>query len=273
MMAAAKATHYQDWEANMEEIKKVNQEAVEWLLAIPRKCWRKHAFNAYSRCDVLMNNLSESFNSTILLARDKPIITMMEWIRTYLISRFAHLREKLTAYTGVVMPKPNKRLDREVEKSGNWFAIWTGDGMFEVIQGFKMEKFIVDFTNHTYSFYFWNLVGIPCRHVVVDINYRVEQPFDYVHAYYKIGAYQACYGSQISPINGQQLWPKTNAPQILPLIYKTPLGRSRKLRRREPDEDVSHSILGKKNLRMKCSNYGQLITTSVQAQDKMKKIA
>ena len=182
---------------------------------------------------------------------------MMEWIRTYLMSRFAHLREKLNAYTGVVMPKPNKRLDREIEKSGNWFAVWTGDGKFEVTQGFTMEKFIVDLTNHTCTCYFWDLVGIPCRHVVAAINYRVEQPSDFVHAYYKREAYQACYGSQISPINGQQLWPKTDAPQILPSIFKTPPGRPRKLRRREPDEDVSHSRLGKKHLRMKCSNCGQ----------------
>jgi len=63
--------------------------------------------------------------------------------------------------------------------------------------------------------------------------------------------------SQISPINGQQLWPKTDAPQILPPIFKTPPRRPRKLRRREPDEDVSHSRLGKKHLRMKCSNCDQ----------------
>jgi len=257
MMAAAKAIYYQGWEASMEELKKVNEEAAEWLHAIPRKSWCKHAFSAYSRCDVLMNNLSESFNNTILLARDKPIITMMELIRTYLMSRFAHLREKLTAFTGVVMPKPNKRLDREIEKSGNWFVVWTGDGKFEVTQGFTMDKFIVDLTNHSCTCYFWDLVGIPCRHVVAAINYRVEQPSDYVHAYYKREAYEACYGSPISPINGQQLWPKSNGPQILPPIFKTPPGRPRKLRRREPDEDVSHSRLGKKHLRMKCSNCGQ----------------
>jgi len=76
---------------------------------------------------VLMNNLSESFNSTILLARDKPIITMMEWIRCYLMSRFSHLRERFVAYSGVVFPKPNKRLDRKVEKSGNWIVVLTRD--------------------------------------------------------------------------------------------------------------------------------------------------
>jgi len=55
-------------------------------------------FNIYLRFDVLMNNMFESFNSTILLARDKPIISMMEWIRSYTISRFATLREKINAY-------------------------------------------------------------------------------------------------------------------------------------------------------------------------------
>jgi len=29
MMAAAKATYYQAWEANMEELKKINQEVIE----------------------------------------------------------------------------------------------------------------------------------------------------------------------------------------------------------------------------------------------------
>jgi len=36
MIAAAKATFYQDWETKMEEIKKVNQETYEWLVVIPR---------------------------------------------------------------------------------------------------------------------------------------------------------------------------------------------------------------------------------------------
>ena len=257
MMRAAKATYYQGWEAKMEELKKVNLAAYEWLVAIPRHSWCKHAFSVYPRCDVLMNNLSESFNSTILLARDKPIITMMEWIRSYLMTRFATLREKFAAYPGVVMPKPSKRLDREVEKSGNWIAVWSGDAIFEVTQGFTMEKFVVDLTNHRCSCYFWDLVGIPCRHAIAAINYKLEQPEDYVHRFYKREAYEACYGPHISPINGQQLWPKTNATPLLPPTYKAPPGRPKKLRRREADENVSHSKAGKKPVKMKCSKCNQ----------------
>jgi hypothetical protein len=68
MMGAAKATYYQAWEAKMIEIKVVNFKASEWLMAIPTKSWCKHAFSFYPKCDLLMNNLSESFNATILVA-------------------------------------------------------------------------------------------------------------------------------------------------------------------------------------------------------------
>ena len=36
-----------------------------------------------------MNNLSESFNSMILDARDKPIIAMLEWISVRLMTRIS----------------------------------------------------------------------------------------------------------------------------------------------------------------------------------------
>ncbi|XP_014494949.1 uncharacterized protein LOC106756857 [Vigna radiata var. radiata] len=140
MMGAAKATYHKKWEKKMGELKNLNVDAFNWLMGIPTKSWCKHAFSAYSRCDVLINNLSESFNSTILLARDKPIITMMEWIGSYLMSRFASLREKVDSYHGDVMPKQRKRLDREVEKSGNWHPVWAGGSQFEVTHGFTMDK-------------------------------------------------------------------------------------------------------------------------------------
>jgi len=94
MMVAAKATYYQAWEAKIEELNKINEEAHNWLVKIPTKCWCKHAFRYYPKCDVVMNNLFKSFNNTILFAKDKPILTIMEWIITYLMNKFANLREK-----------------------------------------------------------------------------------------------------------------------------------------------------------------------------------
>ncbi|XP_014506267.1 uncharacterized protein LOC106766018 [Vigna radiata var. radiata] len=269
MMGAAKATYHKEWEKKMGELKNLNVDAFNWLMDIPTKSWCKHAFSAYPRCDVLINNLSESFNSTILLARDKPIITMMEWIRSYLMSRFASLREKVDSYPGDVMPKSRKRLDREVEKSGNWLPVWAGGSQFEVTHGFTMDKFVVDLSNHTCTCYLWDLVGIPCRHVVAAIHYKSENPENYVHPYYKKDAYRTCYAPTISPINGQQLWPTSDSPQLLPPIYKTPPGRPTKLRRREADEYVTHGKLSKTNTAIRCSNcnaFGHNLRTCKKSQ-------
>ncbi|XP_022636382.1 uncharacterized protein LOC111241661 [Vigna radiata var. radiata] len=173
-----------------------------------------------------------------------------------IIRRFATLREKATTYTGVVMPKPRKRLDREIEKSGNWIPTWVGVAKFEVTHGFSMDKFVVDLSNHSCSCYVWDLVRIPCTHVVATINYKVENLEDYVHPYYKREAYGTCYGLEIVPINGQQLWSTSESGALLPLIYKTSPGRPKKLRR-EADEYVSHTKLSKKNVLIKCSSCNE----------------
>ena len=71
------------------------------------------------------------------------LYTLCEWIRMYLMNRFAILRDKLKNYKGEVMPKPLKRLDWEVEKSENFVASWGGGGDFEVTHLHSGEKFII----------------------------------------------------------------------------------------------------------------------------------
>lgn len=56
-----------------------------------------------NKCDVLTNNLSESFNVINLLQRDKPIIIMFEWMRNYLMVRVATLKKKVEKYKGKII--------------------------------------------------------------------------------------------------------------------------------------------------------------------------
>jgi len=64
-------------------------------MAQPTKSWCKHAFNYYSKCDVLVNDLDKSFNATILISRDKPFLTLCGWITNYLMNRISTSRFKL----------------------------------------------------------------------------------------------------------------------------------------------------------------------------------
>lgn len=87
---------------------------------VPTNNWCKHAFNIYLKCDVLMNNISEYFNATILGARDKPILTICEWIRNYLMSKISSTASKLDIWEHTIMIIYRKRLDKEVYMSGQW---------------------------------------------------------------------------------------------------------------------------------------------------------
>ena len=42
------------------------------------------------------------------------------------------------------MPKTRRRLDKEIEFSGNWFPKWSWEMKFEVTHLNLIEKFIVD---------------------------------------------------------------------------------------------------------------------------------
>jgi hypothetical protein len=236
MMGAAKATYYQGWKVKMDEIKKVDHGAWEWLMGHPTKTWCKHAFSYYSKCDVLMNNLSESFNATILVARDKPFLTMCEWIRNYLMNRMSTARVKLDKWQHNIMPMPRKRLDKEIFMSGHWTPIWSIDEVWQVHHSYNGQQFIVNIDQRTCACGFWELVGIPCRHAVAALGYRQRNPEHYVHDCYSRRSYELCYGNAVSAINGMDMWPEVEEEEILPPNYKRGPGRPKKLRIREFDE-------------------------------------
>ena len=57
-----------------------------------------------------MNNLSESFNSMILEARDKPIIAMLEWIRVRLMTIMYSKRIGIEKFTSDICPNIVRKL-------------------------------------------------------------------------------------------------------------------------------------------------------------------
>ncbi|XP_058757199.1 uncharacterized protein LOC131630445 [Vicia villosa] len=237
MMGAAKATYHQAFLQKMTALKAVDPQVWEWLMGVHTKSWCKHAFSYYPRCDVLMNNISESFNATILCARDKPILTMCEWIRKYLMNRCSQSTLKLDKWPHKIMPIPRRRLDAEVAMSGQWLPTWAMGEKFQVTHAYNSQEFIVDIAKRSCSCNFWQLVGIPCRHVVAALGFRQQNPELFVHECYSREKYALCYGFPISPINGQDMWPIVESEDLLPPDYKKGPGRPRKLRIRETGEE------------------------------------
>jgi hypothetical protein len=67
MCRAATATYSKEWERQMKEMRKVNEEAYKYLIKISPRHWSKSRFSPQSKCDALLNNMAETFNVSYLV--------------------------------------------------------------------------------------------------------------------------------------------------------------------------------------------------------------
>jgi hypothetical protein len=64
--------------------------------------------------------MSETFNSVIIGPRQKPIVTMLEEIKGYLMSRWTTNRSKFDNLDGSVLPNIKKKLEKEQQSCRFW---------------------------------------------------------------------------------------------------------------------------------------------------------
>ncbi|CAL9006014.1 unnamed protein product [Prunus brigantina] len=89
---AARATTISWWKCQMEGMRMESEATWKWLHPKPAQYWSISHFKTCYKCDMLLNNLCEAFNSSIVKARDKPILQILESIRTNLMVRMANRR-------------------------------------------------------------------------------------------------------------------------------------------------------------------------------------
>jgi hypothetical protein len=171
--------------------------------------------------------------------------------------------KKLENWPHRIMPMPQRRLEKEVSMTGHWQATWVINHEFQIAHEYNGQQFVVNIGKKSCTCNFWDLVGIPCRHVVTAICYSGQNPIDFVDDCYSKDKYAKCYGYAISAINGVDMWPKPadGVPEekLLPPMYKRGPGRPRKLRIRQFDEDgVRNPRRGKKHC-TKCGKPGHTV--------------
>jgi hypothetical protein len=64
----------------MDKLKADSATAFAWIEELIPNTWVKAFFSEFVKCDMLLNNHSEVFNSYILEAREMPFLSMLETI-------------------------------------------------------------------------------------------------------------------------------------------------------------------------------------------------
>ncbi|KAK4401123.1 hypothetical protein Sango_1218400 [Sesamum angolense] len=202
----ARATTESEFKVRMEEMIKLNEMVVDWLSDKPPVHWSRAFFNTFPKCDILLNNVCESFNSCILEAREKPFLTMLEWIREFIMLRLTENRDRAEKKWSdkKICPKIRKILDKNMDKAADCIPI-------------KSDQY-----NYEISCY--------------DGASQVLDPEDFVNPCYSVQTFKKVYRYAIMPVNGPKLWAQTGNIPPLPPNFGRKAGRPSRARRMEPDE-------------------------------------
>ncbi|CAL5205905.1 unnamed protein product [Lathyrus oleraceus] len=89
----------------MLRMKAMKEDAWKDMLNVPACQWSRSHFRTYSKCDLQVSNMCETFNMEILEHKEKPIITLLEGIKHYMTNRMTSQKELLHGYTGSICPR------------------------------------------------------------------------------------------------------------------------------------------------------------------------
>ncbi|KAK1409653.1 hypothetical protein QVD17_36182 [Tagetes erecta] len=259
---AATATTIPQFNKRMEEIKKQDSSLHTWLSQIPAKSWARSHFTGRAKCDVLLNNWCEVFNKQLVDARDKPIITCLEFIREYLMKRIVKVQsliDKPKTQEYPLTPFVRNQLDEIKKCAAEYNVVMAGGNKYQV-SGPWLDQCVVDVQTKTCSCRKWELTGIPCKHAVA-VNWNmgsnamnVGLPESWVSDVYRLSTWQEVYKHTIVPICGVELWTPSNCPTtLLPPKHHIQVGRPKKKRRKTQDE-----MMSKVPLEGKLTRYGHM---------------
>ncbi|KAH1129833.1 hypothetical protein J1N35_001211 [Gossypium stocksii] len=216
---AARASTTREFDDAIDELTKTNQHAYDWLKEKNPTHWSRFHFSFRSHFDMLVNNLSELFNKIILEARGKPILTMMETIRTNIMLLIVKKKEEADKWKGMLCPKIKKNADINIKDSLRCVPSHAGGDKYQV-----------------------------------ECGPGNEFPETYVQTWYTKQTQLQIYFNFVSPVRGHKQWASlSNMLPILSPPLRRPPGRPTKVRRKEPDEPQTTDRLSKRGVEMRCS--------------------
>ncbi|KAK8714080.1 hypothetical protein V6N13_149281 [Hibiscus sabdariffa] len=254
--SCCKATTQPQFNQNSARIGELKKKAYDDLMLKDPIHWSKAFFSSRSKCDAVDNNFSEAFNSAILGARFKSVISLFENIRHYVMHRLVEHKRKSLNWKGELCPRIEKKLEKNKANSSFCHVIWNGADGYEVLC--NQDTFVVDVKGWKCTCRGWDLTGIPCSHAVCVILYREEKLENYVLDSYKKHVYHELYNDVIPTIPSEKFWENTQMGSVDPPLKRKFPGRPKLKRRREEGEvkNRNKNKLSKKGMKMSCRLCG-----------------
>ncbi|MED6194013.1 hypothetical protein PIB30_119086 [Stylosanthes scabra] len=144
----------------MDRLRGRNEQAWAYLDKWPKKSWTRSFFSHGPKIDNICNNACEVFNSRNKEFRAKPIITLLEEVRMFVMTTIAKNKLKLSHYIGKLPPIQKSRLQKLIRESKKWTPVWSEDGPFQrfQVQG-EPDDMAVDLSKGVCTCRFWQITS------------------------------------------------------------------------------------------------------------------
>ncbi|XVF60445.1 hypothetical protein PTKIN_Ptkin08bG0047100 [Pterospermum kingtungense] len=199
------------------------------------------------------NNLCEAFNSSILLARYKSIISMLKDIRVRVMERIVEKRVFCTKWKQNYGPLIKDKFDDIKKECVQWEVHWNGEKGCKVKKG--RLRYTVDFKKKFCNYRSWQLTGISCPHACCALWNNGKNSDDFVHKWYNPQTFLRAFQHALQPINSPHEWKHSPLDPILPPQPRKMPGRPKKSRRKAKCEPRKKTY--------KLSSAGMIPTCSI----------
>lgn len=224
---AAYTPYVTEYKERIKEIQDKFTEGENFIKASNPNCWANSLF-AGKRWGIIDNNIAESWNSWVRVARTMPIVGLMDEIRRKIMIMMNGKRNEATKRVGRLCPKPEKRLKFNIYESRKLEVDTSCGWKFEVSD--EGNKFAVDLTNKTCSCRYFQLESLPCRHACASILSLGLSPYDFCDNYYSLEKYREAYILNINPIPSNLIVEESLPEDVVPPDVQRPSGRPRSKR-------------------------------------------
>ena len=130
----------------MNSIRKVDEDAFQWLRNLNPKHWSVHAFDKFVKCDHTTNNMTESWNAWLGDIRKALVIALVEHIRKRMMKAITERRQSCLKWPIDVLAFINKKLNNMLKVGRNYHVIPASE--------------------YTCSCGQWQISGVPCKHAM-----------------------------------------------------------------------------------------------------------
>lgn len=112
---------------NLGKLGKIGKEGKDIcgaLLKYNKETWCRAYFKEHAKCDIVENNMCETFNSWILAPRHKSISTMLEEIRRKIITRNVEMLKFAETWISDISPMARLILEESKDLSRKCQLLW-----------------------------------------------------------------------------------------------------------------------------------------------------